>query len=152
MKIVKEFKEFVMRGNVVDLAVGVIIGAAFGKIVTSMVEDVLMPIIGIAGKADFSNLYLYIGTDAAVREQINKAAASPTPLSLVDARKLGPMLAWGDFITVAINFLIVAFCIFLMIKAINTLMRKPAPAPAVPPPPTKDQELLMQIRDLLAKR
>lgn len=111
----KEFKEFAVKGNVVDLAVGVIIGAAFGKIVSSIVEDLLMPPIGrIAGNLDFSNLYLPLSDKI-------------TPgLALADARKLGPVFAYGNFITVSINFIIVAFCIFLLVKGINKL-KQPGP-------------------------
>src|SRR5947207_3882993 len=113
----KEFKEFAMRGNVVDLAVGVIIGAAFGKIVTSVVEDLLMPPIGrLIGNLDFSNLYVPLSDKI-------------TPgLALADAKKLGPVFAYGNFITVTLNFLIVAFCIFLLVKAVNALHQKEQPA------------------------
>jgi large conductance mechanosensitive channel len=111
----KEFKEFAVKGNVVDLAVGVIIGAAFGKIVTSVVEDLLMPPIGRAlGNLDFSNLYVPLSDKI-------------TPgLSLADAKKLGPVFAYGNFITISINFIIVAFCIFLLVKGINK-MKQPSP-------------------------
>lgn len=115
----KDFKEFAIKGNVVDLAVAVIIGAAFGKIVSSLVEDIIMPIVGkLTGGLDFSNMYLPLSDKV-------------TPgLALVDARKLGAVLAWGNFVTIVINFLIVAFCIFLIVKALNS-MKKPAPsAPA----------------------
>jgi large conductance mechanosensitive channel len=116
----KEFKEFAVKGNVVDLAVGVIIGAAFGKIVSSLVEDLLMPPIGrVLGNLDFSNMYLPLSDKV------------PHGLALAEARKAGPVFAYGNFLTVTINFLIVAFCIFLLVKAINK-MKKPAPnAPAV---------------------
>jgi large conductance mechanosensitive channel len=112
----KEFKEFAVKGNAIDLAVGVIIGAAFGKVITSIVEDLLMPPIGRAiGNLDFSNLYIPLS---------DKVAPG---LSLADAKKAGPVFAYGDFITIVINFLIVAFCIFLVVKGINKL-KKPAPA------------------------
>jgi large conductance mechanosensitive channel len=116
----KEFKEFAVKGNAIDLAVGVIIGAAFGKIVSSVVEDLLMPPIGrIAGNLDFSNLYV------ALSDKITPG------LSLADAKKLGPVFAYGNFISIAINFVIVAFCVFLLVKGINK-MKKPSPgAPAV---------------------
>ena len=116
----KEFKEFAVKGNVVDLAVGVIIGAAFGKIVASVVEDLLMPPIGrVMGNLDFSNMYVALS---------DKVAPG---LALADARKAGPVFAYGNFLTVTINFLIVAFCVFLLVRAINK-MKKPAPnAPAV---------------------
>ena len=111
----KEFKEFAMKGNVVDLAVAVIIGAAFGRIVTSLVEDIIMPIVGkLTGGLDFTNLYLPLS---------DKVTAG---LGLADARKLGAVLAWGNFVTIVINFLIIAFCIFLVVKALNS-MKKPAP-------------------------
>lgn len=117
----KEFKEFAVKGNAIDLAVGVIIGAAFGKIVTSVVEDLLMPPIGrVAGNLDFSNLYV------ALSDKITPG------LSLVEAKKLGPVFAYGNFITITINFVIVAFCVFLLVKGINN-MKKPSPnaAPVV---------------------
>jgi len=135
----KEFKEFAMRGNVVDLAIGVIIGAAFGKIVEALVGDIIMPLIGIAGKADFSNYFF--GLSSAV-----------TATNLADARKQGGVLAYGDFITVVINFLIVAAALFLVIKGINTLNRKPVPAPAAPTPPNPEILLLTEIRDALKAR
>ena len=139
MAIVKEFKEFAMRGNVVDLAVGVIIGAAFGKIVDSVVNDLIMPIIGIAFKADFSNLYIPLSDKV-----------SPG-LALADAKKLGPVFAWGNFVTVALNFIILAFIVFLLVKGINSLTNKEEAAPAAEPAPTKEEVLLTDIRDLLAK-
>ena len=114
----KEFKEFAVKGNAIDLAVGVIIGAAFGKIVSSIVEDLLMPPIGRAiGNLDFSNLYLRLSDKI------------PPGVSLADAKKLGPVFAYGNFITVTINFIIVAFCIFLLVKGINKL-KKPSPTAA----------------------
>jgi large conductance mechanosensitive channel len=137
----KEFKEFAMKGNVVDLAIGVIIGAAFGKIVESLVGDVIMPIIGMFGTVDFSNMY------AVLKGTVAGGAG------LADAKKTGVVLAYGNFITIAINFLIIAFALFLVVKAINRMKKaQEAPAaPATPPPPTKDQELLTEIRDLLKK-
>ena len=114
----KEFKEFAVKGNAIDLAVGVIIGAAFGKIVTSIVEDLLMPPIGrVIGNLDFSNLYVPLS---------DKVAPG---LSLVEAKKLGPVFAYGNFITISINFVIIAFCIFLLVKGINK-MKKPSPTVA----------------------
>lgn len=114
----KEFKEFAVKGNAIDLAVGVIIGAAFGKIVTSIVEDLLMPPVGrVVGNLDFSNLYVPLSDKV-------------TPgLSLVEAKKLGPVFAYGSFITITINFAIVAFCIFLLVKGINK-MKRPSPTAA----------------------
>jgi large conductance mechanosensitive channel len=119
----KEFKEFAVKGNAIDLAVGVIIGAAFGRIVTSIVEDLLMPPIGkVLGNLDFSNMYVPLS---------DKVAHG---LSLADAKKAGPVFAYGNFITITINFAIVALCVFLLVKAINK-MKKPAPNA---PPMAKD--------------
>jgi large conductance mechanosensitive channel len=135
----REFKEFAMRGNVIDLAVAVVIGAAFNKIVGSLVDGIIMPIIGIFGKADFSNYFLPL-------------SAAVTATNLADARKQGPVLAYGDFITNIVQFLIVAVALFLVIKAINT-MKAPAPAtPAAPPPPSEEVVLLSEIRDALTRR
>jgi large conductance mechanosensitive channel len=133
----KEFREFAMKGNVVDLAVGVIIGVAFGAIVNSLVGDIIMPIIGSIGGLDFSNYF--IGLSKGVTET-----------NLADAKKQGAVLAWGNFLTVTINFLIVAFVLFIVIRAMNALKRKDEAAPA-PPKPTRQEELLTEIRDLLKK-
>jgi len=135
MSVVKEFKEFAMRGNVVDLAVGVIIGAAFGKIVTSLVNDIIMPPIGyLTGGIDFKNLKVVI--------------KQGDPLKKIADVSIN----YGNFINTVIEFLIVAFCIFMVVKAINSLKQpEPEPAPAVEPEPTKEEILLTQIRDLLAK-
>lgn len=133
MAIVKEFKEFAMRGNVVDLAVGVIIGAAFGKIVTSLVADIIMPPIGmVTGGIDFKDL-----------KYVLKPAVDKTPETAIN---------YGLFINNVIDFLIVAFCIFLIVKGINTLKKKEEAAPAAAPVPTKEEVLLTEIRDLLAKK
>jgi large conductance mechanosensitive channel len=133
----KEFKEFAMKGNVVDLAVAVIIGAAFGKIVTSLVEDLIMPVVGkLTGGLDFSNMYLPLS---------DKVTAG---LGLADARKLGAVLAWGNFVTVVINFLIISFCIFLVVKALNS-MKKPTPAG---PATTKDCPSCTMTIPIKAKR
>jgi large conductance mechanosensitive channel len=146
MSMVKEFKEFAMRGNVVDLAVGVIIGGAFGKIVGSVIEDLVMPLVGkVVGNVDFSNLYIPLS--AKVSNAIDLAPGHV--LALVDARKIGPVFAYGNFITVLINFIILAFCIFLLVKGINALKRKEAPAAAAP---STSEQLLMEIRDLLKKK
>ena len=141
MGFVKEFKEFATKGNVVDLAVGVIIGGAFGKIVDSVVNDLIMPVIGILFKADFSNLYIPLS------DKIPADAALP----LAEARKLGPVFAWGNFVTVVLNFIILAFVIFMLIKGINRLKRKQEEAPAAPPAPTTTEQLLTEIRDSLKK-
>ncbi len=142
MSMMKEFKEFAMKGNVADLAVGVIIGAAFGKIVTSMVNDILMPPIGkMMGGVNFSDLF------------INLDAAKGTFTSLKAAKDAGvAVIAYGSFINTVIDFTIVAFCIFMVIKAMNAMKRRPAPAaatPAAPPEPTNQEKLLGEIRDLL---
>jgi large conductance mechanosensitive channel len=134
----KEFRDFAMKGNVVDLAVGVIIGAAFGGIVTSLVGDIIMPIIGSIGGLDFSNYFI----------RLSKAV---TASNLADAKKQGAVLAWGNFLTLTINFLIVAFVLFMVIRAMNTFKRKEEAAPAAPPKPTRQEELLTEIRDLLKK-
>ena len=136
----KEFKEFAMKGPVVDLAVGVIIGAAFGKIITSLVEDIIMPIVAaIFGNVDFSNYFTAL-------------TGSVTATALAEAKKQGAILAWGNFITVAVNFLIIAFILFLLIKGVNSMKRKEEEAPAEPPAPPRNEVLLEQIRDLLAKK
>jgi large conductance mechanosensitive channel len=134
-----EFKEFALKGNALSLAIGVIIGAAFGKIVDALVNDIIMPILGIAGKADFSNYYVPL-------------SSAVTATNLSDARKQGGVLAYGDFLTVVINFLIVAIALFVVIKGINTLTKQAAKEPAVPAPPTQEVVLLTEIRDQLAKR
>jgi len=142
MSFISEFREFAVRGNVVDLAVGVIIGGAFGKIVDSLVADVIMPLIGLVfGKLDFSNLYIVLGN-------VPAGVAN----TLADLKKAGvPVLAYGSFITVAVNFVILAFVIFVMIKQINRLRTEPAAAPAEPPPPPEDVVLLREIRDSLRR-
>jgi large conductance mechanosensitive channel len=135
----KEFRDFAMKGNVVDLAVGVIIGAAFGAIVTSMVGDIIMPVIGaITGGLDFSNYFT--GLSKAV-----------TASNLADAKKQGAVLAWGNFLTLTLNFAIIAFVLFMIIRAMNKMKRKEEAAPAAPPKPTRQEELLTEIRDLLKK-
>ncbi len=134
----EEFKKFAMRGNVIDLAVGVIIGAAFGAIVSSLVADIIMPVVGaITGGLDFSNYY------ASLSSKVQPG------LSYADAKKQGAVLGWGQFLTVAINFLIIAWVLFLAIKAINQLKKEELPAPAAGPTP--EVELLTEIRDLLKK-
>ena len=138
--VLEEFKKFALRGNVVDLAVGVIIGAAFGKIVESMVGDIFMPLIGfVTGGLDFSNYFIRLGNGI-------------TATALVEARKQGAVLAWGNFLTITINFIIVAWVLFLVIKAMNNLKKSEESAPAAPAEPPADVKLLGEIRDLLAKR
>jgi large conductance mechanosensitive channel len=140
MSFASEFKEFAMKGNVIDLAVGVIIGGAFGKIVDSAVNDLIMPIIGrILGKVDFSNLFVPLA---------EVPAGIPNTLAALKAAGV-PVFAYGNFITVALNFIILAFVIFLMIKQINRLKREAPPAaPAAPP---EDVVLLREIRDSLKR-
>jgi len=138
MSIVKEFKDFALRGNVIDLAVGVIIGAAFGKIVTGLVDEIIMPPIGLAiGKVDFTNLYLPLDSKV------------PGGLALVEAKKLGPVIAYGSFLNSLIQFLIVAAVVFFLVKTVNRLQPKEEPAPAAAPEPTAEEKLLVEIRDLL---
>jgi large conductance mechanosensitive channel len=137
----QEFKKFALRGNVVDLAIGVIIGAAFGKIVESLVADVIMPMIGrIFGSVDFSNFF------------IGLTSASSQATTYEAAKKAGATLGYGQFITVAVNFLIVAWVMFMVVKGMNTLFRQEAAAPPPPAPPTRQEELLAEIRDLLKVR
>ena len=137
----QEFKKFAMRGNVVDLAIGVIIGAAFGKIIDSLVNDIIMPIIGrLTGGLDFTNYFIGL-----------TPAASQAP-TYDAAKKAGAALGYGSFITVSVNFLIIAWVLFLVIKAINRVAREEQHAPPPPAPPTKEQVLLTEIRDLLKAR
>ncbi|MBX3654304.1 MAG: large conductance mechanosensitive channel protein MscL [Ramlibacter sp.] len=143
MGMMKEFREFAVKGNVIDLAVGVIIGGAFGKIVDSVVNDLIMPVVGtVFGKLDFSSLFVVLGK-----------VPPDTAMTLDALKKAGvPVLAYGHFITVAVNFAILAFIIFMMIKQINRLKRaEPAPAPAAPAAPPEDVLLLREIRDSLRK-
>jgi large conductance mechanosensitive channel len=139
---VQEFKEFAVKGNVMDLAVGVIIGGAFGKIVDSIVGDLIMPIVGrIFGGLDFSNYFLAL-----------KEIPPGVAMTLAEVKKAGvPVFAYGSFITIALNFIILAFIIFIMIKQMNKLKREEAAAPAAPPPTPEDVVLLREIRDALKK-
>jgi large conductance mechanosensitive channel len=133
----EEFKKFAMRGNVVDLAVGVIIGAAFGRIVESMVGDLFMPIIGaVTGGLDFSNHFV----------ALSKSVTAP---ALADARKQGAVLAWGNFVTIVINFVIIAWVLFMVVRGLNKLVAKEAAKPAETP---RQEVLLQEIRDLLARK
>jgi large conductance mechanosensitive channel len=135
----KEFREFAMKGNVVDLAVAVIIGAAFGAIVTSLVGDIIMPIIGaVTGGLDFSNYFVPL-------------AKSVTAGNLADAKKQGAVLAYGNFITLTLNFIIVAFVLFIVIRLMSQFKRKEAAKPIEPPKPSAEVVLLTEIRDLLKK-
>lgn len=141
MSIIQEFKEFAIKGNVMDLAIGVIIGGAFGKITTSLVEDVFMPIIGaiMGGGLDFTNLFIVLGDVPAGVDATNYAALKEAGVA---------MLAYGNFITILINFIILAFIVFMMVKAMNKMRKQaeaPAPAPAEPPPPSEEVLLLREI-------
>lgn len=140
MGMMQEFREFAVKGNVIDLAVGVIIGGAFGKIVDSVVADLIMPVVGLVfGKLDFSNLFVVLGR-----------VPEGTVMTLDALRKAGvPVFAYGNFITVAVNFAILAFIIFLMIKQVNRFKRQAPPAPAVAPATAEDILLLREIRDSL---
>ena len=135
----EEFKKFAMRGNVIDLAVGVIIGAAFGAIVNSLVGDIIMPMIGaVTGGLDFSNYFIPLSSKV-------------TADSLAEAKKQGAVLAWGNFLTIVINFLVIAFVLFLAIRVLNTLQKKEAENPPAPVKPSPEVELLGEIRDLLKR-
>jgi large conductance mechanosensitive channel len=134
----KDFRDFAMKGNVVDLAVAVIIGAAFGAIVTSLVNDIIMPVIGAFGSLDFNNYFVPLSKNV-------------TATNLADAKKQGAVLAYGSFITLTVNFVIVAFVLFIVIRLMNQLKRKEAVAPAEPPKPSPEVVLLTEIRDLLKK-
>jgi large conductance mechanosensitive channel len=142
MGMMQEFKDFAVKGNVIDLAVGVIIGGAFGKIVGSLVEDVIMPVVGaIFGKMDFSNLFVTLG-----------AVPEGTAQTLAAMKEAGvPVLAYGNFITVAINFVILAFIIFMMVKQVNKMKREEPAAPPAPEVTPEDVVLLREIRDSLRK-
>ena len=144
MSMASEFKEFALKGNVMDLAVGVIIGGAFGKIVDSMVKDLIMPLVNLltGGQIDFSSKYLVLSGNV------------PAGAALVEAQKVGNVFAYGSFLTIAINFIILAFVIFMMVKQMNRLKRQAAPAPVPPAPPAPTPEdvlLLREIRDALKK-
>jgi large conductance mechanosensitive channel len=141
MGMLREFKDFAIKGNVVDLAVGIIIGAAFGKIIDSLVGDLIMPLVGaLIGKLDFSNLFVVLGQ-----------VPAGTPTTLDALKKAGvPVLAYGNFVTIAVNFLLLAFVIFLMVKQINRLRREAPPPPPAPAPP-EDILLLREIRDSLRR-
>jgi large conductance mechanosensitive channel len=136
----KEFREFAMRGNVVDLAVALIIGAAFGAIVQSMVADIIMPVVGaITGGLDFSNYFTPL-------------SGKVTAVALADAKKQGAVLAWGHFLTLMLNFIIVAWVMFMVVKGMNRMRRQEAAAPEAPPAPSREESLLTEIRDLLRQQ
>lgn len=143
MGMMQEFREFAIKGNVMDLAVGVIIGGAFGKIVDSVVNDLIMPLVGLFfGKLDFSNLFVVLGT-----------MPEGVPRTLDALKKAGiPVFAYGNFITVAVNFVILAFIIFMMVKQINRLKREAPPSPEQAPATPEDIQLLREIRDSLNRK
>ena len=139
MSFASEFREFATKGNVMDLAVGVIIGGAFGKIVSSLVDDIIMPVVGkIFGGLDFSNYFIPL--------------SGQTATTLIEAKKAGAVFAYGNFISVALNFVILAFIIFVMVKQVNRMKHQAPPPPAPPAPTPEDVVLLREIRDALAKR
>ncbi|MDO4699723.1 MAG: large conductance mechanosensitive channel protein MscL [Moraxella sp.] len=142
MSIIQEFKEFAVKGNVMDLAVGVIIGGAFGKITTSLVEDVIMPIISamMGGKIDFTNMFVVLGDVPADTEMTYEALKAAGV----------PLLAYGNFITILINFIILAFIVFMLVKAMNK-MRRQAEEPAAPPAPAEPSEDILLLREISAK-
>jgi len=139
MAVMQEFKEFAVKGNAIDLAVGVIIGAAFGKIVDSIVSDLVMPLVGkLVGGLDFSSYYIPLAGQAA-------------GLTLAEAKKTGAVFAYGNFITILVNFIILAFIIFMMVRQINRMKKEAPAAPAEPAPTPEDVVLLREIRDSLRK-
>jgi large conductance mechanosensitive channel len=153
MGMLKEFRDFAMRGNVADMAVGIIIGGAFGGIVKSLVDDIVMPVVGIAGKADFSNLYFGLTEETRneIARVIRETGSRP---ALAKARELGTVLAYGNFLTILVNFLIIAFCVFMLVKAINTARRtldREIETAKAPPEAPADIKLLTEIRDLLKR-
>ncbi len=136
----EEFKKFAMRGNVVDLAIGVIIGAAFGTIVNSLVADIIMPVVGaVTGGLDFSNYFVGL-------------SKSVTATTLAEAKKQGAVLAWGNFVTIVINFVIIAWVLFMVVRGINRLTAKEAEKPAKPAEASRQEVLLQEIRDILANK
>ena len=148
MSMIKEFKEFALKGNVVDLAVGVIIGVAFGKVVTSVVNDIIMPPIGKAmGGMNFADLFLNLDPSKLAKD-------GSVIKSLAQAKEAGAaVIAYGSFINTVIDFTIVAFCIFMIVKMMNSLKKKPVPVALAPPPePTREEKLLGEIRDILKAR
>ena len=140
MSFFKEFKEFAMRGNVIDMAVGVVIGAAFGKIISSLVDDIIMPLVGVAtGGMNFTD-YKWVIQKAVVDSQTQEVLTPEVTMN------------WGSWVQTLVDFIIVAFCIFVAVKAINQLKRKKEEAPAPDPAPTKEEVLLTEIRDLLKEK
>ncbi|MCL4222413.1 MAG: large conductance mechanosensitive channel protein MscL [Phycisphaerales bacterium] len=156
MGLMKEFREFAIKGNMVDMAVGIIIGAAFGGLVKSLVDDVVMPAVGMIWKADFTNLYIPLNAGVRAKMTEHAAANADAVLPLAQARAAGAVLAYGNFITLFINFIILAFVIFMVVKMINRARKRfeheQAAAPAAPPPTPEDVLLLREIRDSLKTR
>ncbi len=150
MGIVKEFREFAMKGNMIDMAVGIIIGGAFGVIIKSLIADVIMPIVSIPGNVDFSNLYIPLNEKVTAAVNTAKEAGAAIP-SLDEAREIGPVLAYGNFITVFINFLILAFAVFMVIKMMNNAKKRfeKEQEAAPPPAPPAEVQLLTEIRDAI---
>jgi large conductance mechanosensitive channel len=143
MGMLKEFKEFALKGNLVDMAIAFVMGGAFGKVTAAFIDGLVMPLVGMIQGKDFNNLY--IGLNEASKQ------AAVTGLPLAKAKEVGPVFAYGEFITVAIQFLIVAFVMFMVIKAMNAAKKKQEAAPAAPPAPTATETLLAEIRDALKK-
>lgn len=154
MGFIKEFREFALKGNMLDLAVGVIIGGAFGGIIASLIGDVIMPVVGMAGNVNFKDRYHPLSDSAKTAVENFSKANNGAILPLADAQKAGSVLAYGNFITIFINFLILAFCIFVVVKLFNTARKRFEAEKAATPPagPTTDQKLLTEIRDLLAAK
>ena len=143
---IKEFKQFALRGNLIDMAVAFVMGAAFGKIVSAFIDGMVMPLVGLIQGRDFSNLYYPLSEN--VRKAREAAEAAGSGLSLENAKEIGPVIAYGTFITYAIEFVIIAFIMFLVIKGMNKLRsNEPAPAPEV----NRSEQLLEEIRDALKK-
>jgi large conductance mechanosensitive channel len=138
-----EFKEFAMKGNLLDLAVGFVMGAAFSKVTSSFIDGMVMPLVGMLQGKDFSNLYF------GLNEAAQTAAGQGLPLA--KAKEAGPVFAWGAFVTVTIEFIVVAFVMFMIIKGVNATKKQEAAAPAAPPEPTASEKLLAEIRDALKK-
>lgn len=154
MGMMKEFKDFAMRGNLIDMAVGVVIGGAFGKVVSAFIDGMVMPLIGkLTGGVDFNNMY--VGLTDKVTEAMAAAEVAGAALPIADAKAIGPVFAYGTFITVLIDFLVVAFVVFMVIRTMNRMKKKQEEAPAAPPAPpapSKEEILLTEIRDALVKR
>lgn len=143
MGVLKEFKEFAIKGNLIDMAVGVVIGTAFGRVVSAFIEGMIMPLIGkVMNNVDFNNLYLGLS------DAVNSAKTTNPTLTLEEAKKLGPVISYGTFITVVIDFIIIAFTVFVVIKTINKMKRKQEEAPAEVVV-SKEEQLLSEMRDLL---